>query len=548
MSKYRKTRNAKAAIFHIRLSAFIVLSFFAMATYSLPQPVITEEKLEETLKRLDEAIDQKAHYSEVLQMRCDSMKLAALHSKGKEKTEIYWQLYDIYRRVQTDSALYYLNELSEFPDIQGKTTGESRIKMCRAEVYGVMGMYSISINMLNDIDATQLPPDLRLKYFHILRTIYGWFASYVRGTTEEQAYSLQTDAYRDSIIANESDSVSRHIVMADKLLVEGKASSALELLDADLADTSEEYKRYIYINKSEAHRQLGDDRSYTYYLALAAIGDIQNGVREYMALPALARELYEEGDVSRAYRYLFCSLEDATSCKARLRAIETGSILPIIDKAYKDQESAQHRTERIMMLVLILFSLVLASVLLLLHHQNGKLNSARSHLLEANDHLQQSNEELAKADKVKEEYIAIYLDKCRGYLEALQKYRRDLLKLAKSKQNEALLKRLDSSDLMDAEQQRFYKDFDEAFLNIHPHFVERFNALLEEGHELVPKRGELLTTELRIFALIRLGVSDTGSIAQFLNYSPSTVYNYRSRVKSHARGGKESFESAVMTI
>ena len=245
MSKYRKTRNAKALIFHIRLSAFIVLSFFAMATYSLPQPVITEEKLEETLKRLDEAIDQKAHYSEVLQMHCDSMKLAALHSKGQEKTDIYWQLYDIYRRVQTDSALYYLNELSEFPDIQGNTTGESRIKMCRAEVYGVMGMYSISINMLNDIDSTQLPPDLRLKYFHILRTIYGWFASYVRGTTEEKAYSLQTDAYRDSIIANERDSVSLHIVMADKLLVEGKASSALELLDADLADTSEEYKRYI---------------------------------------------------------------------------------------------------------------------------------------------------------------------------------------------------------------------------------------------------------------------------------------------------------------
>ena len=259
MSKYRKTRNAKAVIFHIRLSAFIVLSFFAMATYSLPQPVITEEKLEETLKRLDEAIDQKAHYSEVLQMHCDSMKLAALHSKGQEKTDIYWQLYDIYRRVQTDSALYYLNELSESPDIQGNTTGESRIKMCRAEVYGVMGMYSISINMLNDIDSTQLPPDLRLKYFHILRTIYGWFASYVRGTTEEKAYSLQTDAYRDSIIANERDSVSLHIVMADKLLVEGKASSALELLDADLADTSEEYKRYIYINKSEAHRQLGDE-------------------------------------------------------------------------------------------------------------------------------------------------------------------------------------------------------------------------------------------------------------------------------------------------
>ena len=201
--------------------------------------------------------------------------------------------------------------------------------------------------------------------------------------------------------------------------------------------------------------------------------------------------------------------------------------------------------ERILTYAMVLFALLLIGLLILLRKQNHKLVATRQSLLEANEHLTESNSALEKTDKVKEDYIAFYLDKCRGYLEALQKYRRDLLKLAKSRQHEELLKRLNSSEVMDEEQQRFYKDFDEAFLNIHPNFVERFNALLEEDKQIKVKRGELMTTELRIFALIRLGVTDTGAIAHFLNYSTATVYNYRSRIRNNSKYEKEEFEKKV---
>ena len=120
--------------------------------------------------------------------------------------------------------------------------------------------------------------------------------------------------------------------------------------------------------------------------------------------------------------------------------------------------------------------------------------------------------------------------------------------MAKSKNHDELLKRLNSSELMDEEQQRFYKDFDESFLNIHPQFVERFNALLADDKQIKVKRNELLTTELRIFALIRLGVTDTAAIAHFLNYSTATVYNYRSRIRNNSKYDKSAFEEMVMGL
>ena len=46
-------------------------------------------------------------------------------------------------------------------------------------------------------------------------------------------------------------------------------------------------------------------------------------------------------------------------------------------------------------------------------------------------------------------------------------------------------------------------------------FVEDFNALLTNDEQISLKTGERMNTELRIFALIRLGISDSVKIAQF---------------------------------
>lgn len=509
---------------------------------------IEKKSLQESLDSLDEVIEHKEEYARAWTSATDSMKISALHQSGMNRLKAYWNVMDRYRRVQTDSAQYYLNTLSQLPEVQNDKELASLIQISQADIYGVSGLYMSSIEILKSIDTKGLGDEMLTRYYHAFRTIYGWLSDYISSNVLKKKYEALTSQYRDSILLYDHDSISRHIVLADKQLKSGNPERALQYCKEVLPSATSANKRYIYTNMAEAYRQKGDEYQYGYYLALTSIDDIRSGVREYMALPKLALYCYEHGDYERAYRYLTCTMEDASACKARLRALESSQFFPIIDKAYKNQEQSQRRMERILTYAMVLFALLLIGLLILLRKQNHKLVATRQSLLEANEHLTESNSALEKTDKVKEDYIAFYLDKCRGYLEALQKYRRDLLKLAKSRQHEELLKRLNSSEVMDEEQQRFYKDFDEAFLNIHPNFVERFNALLEEDKQIKVKRGELMTTELRIFALIRLGVTDTGAIAHFLNYSTATVYNYRSRIRNNSKYEKEEFEKKVASL
>ena len=163
-----------------------------------------------------------------------------------------------------------------------------------------------------------------------------------------------------------------------------------------------------------------------------------------------------------------------------------------------------------------------------------------------NNELQNANTHLMKADRVKEEYIALFLERCRSYLDALENYRHSLLKLAKNNQHDAMMRQLKDHTQIGEEQQRFYRDFDKAFLDIHPDFVTNFNNLLKEEERVVPKSENSLTTEMRIFALIRLGINDSNNIAHFLNYSLATIYNYRSRITNKSTFSKEEFNERLM--
>lgn len=102
--------------------------------------------------------------------------------------------------------------------------------------------------------------------------------------------------------------------------------------------------------------------------------------------------------------------------------------------------------------------------------------------------------------------------------------------------------------ILDEELEELYANFDTAFLHLFPDFVKKFNALLQDNEQIILKKDELLNTELRIFALIRLGIEDSSQIAEFLRYSVNTIYNYRAKVKNKARGSREDFEDLVRKI
>lgn len=524
---------------------------------------IQAQELRTLLLELDKCVEKKETYRAERHERIDSLRQQVETVQGAQLLEVYEAMYQTYSHFQTDSALFYLDKMNQLTELQEDPQKRTWVALNMAEQLAIMGAYSDAEDKVKKLNTTDMNQEERTRYYHVCRTIYGWMADYLSSTPSlSKELRHKTDLYRDSIISTDTDPLSRDIVRADHLLANGKRDEAKQLIENYLPHAEKEQKSYVHYILSEIYRQQNNSTEQMRHLALVAIEDLKRGVTEYAALPLLATKLKEQGEVERAYNYLFCSMEDANFCNAKLRTMEISEVFPIIEKSYKQKERLARQTERGLLLGVSVMTIMLVLVVLYLRSQMHKLSQTRQQLSVANDQLEQanrllgqrndtlqeSNAMLQQMDRVKEEYIALFLDRCRTYLSALEKYRKSLLKLAKSNQSAELMKKLKDDTLIEEEQQKLYNEFDEAFLDLHPHFVEGFNALLRPEERLTPKRHERLNTELRIFALIRLGVTDTAQIAQFLDYSMPTIYNYRSRIRSKSIYPKEEFEEKLMEL
>lgn len=333
------------------------------------------------------------------------------------------------------------------------------------------------------------------------------------------------------------------------MILSGQADQAIPILNKVLTSPLDmQEKAYAYYTLSLAYEAKKDTDMEIYYLAQTALIDLNASVREYAALQKLARLVYQQGDPERAYNYVSCSMQDAVACNARLRFLEVTEFYPIIDKAYSDKKAQEKRLGRILTLSITGLAVCLILLAFYLYHGLRKLSLMRKNLSKSNKELVALNQQLQQTGKIKEVYIARYLDRCVSYLDKLEQYRRSLEKLAMASRIEDLFKAIRSADFLREERKNFYNEFDKSFLELFPNFIHDFNNLLNEDGKIEPKSGEILNTELRIFALIRLGVTDANRIAHFLGYSLATVYNYRSKIRNRAKGDKDNFEQEVMRL
>lgn len=502
------------------------------------------------LRKLDDIINKKEIFQIQKEKKIDDLKMQLAHAADPAgKYRLYGSLFDAYLHYQADSALYYINKRMEILPLLNRPELEDEIIIDRATVMGVMGMYIEAMQHLRRIDPHQLDAATLLSYYQTYRACYGWLADYTTNEEEKKKYLQKTDLYRDSIISVMPPETNRTIVAAEKCIVGGKADTALTMLNDALKEAVDERQKvYIYYTLSEVYGMKKDTEKEVYYLILTAIADLESSVREYASLQKLAHLMYEMGDIDRAYKYLSRSMEDAVACNARLRFIEVTEFFPIIDKAYKLKEEKERAVSRAMLISVSLLSLFLIIAIFFLYRWMKKLSVMRHDLSLANKQMSAVNKELEQTGKIKEVYIARYLDRCVNYLDKLETYRRSLAKLAMSSRIDELFKAIKSEQFIRDERNEFYNEFDKSFLKLFPHFITSFNNLLVEEARVYPKSDELLTTELRIFALIRLGVVDSNKIAHFLGYSLATIYNYRSRMRNKAAGDKDRFEQDVMNL
>lgn len=506
--------------------------------------------VDDVLDELDQIISEKAIYGVQREERIAGYKERLKHAGSiEEEYALCDSLFNIYLHYQVDSSLCYVARKKELLPELDKPELESEVIINKAEALGVMSMYDEAFNLLGSIDPQVLDRKTLIYYYRTMRACNGWHADFAPSGELKEHYLKQTHLYRDSIIQVMEPGIHRDIVLAEKYMVEGDPEKTLEIL-SPLINEYPDLQQQAYLNytMSEAYGMKGDRENQILCLALTAIVDFKAGTKEYAPLQKLASLMYERGDVERAYNYLNCAMEDAVYCNARLRFLEVAQIFPIIDKAYKMKVERSRTAHWIMFAFVSLFSVFLIVAVVWLYYWNKKLSTMRQNLSKANEQLRLVNAELAQTGKIKEAYIVHYLDRCVNYLDKLESYRRSLAKLAMASKIDELFKSIKSEQFIRDERKEFYTNFDKSFLELFPNFIDSFNDLLVEDGRLQPKSNELLTTELRIFALIRLGVTDSNSIAHFLGYSLATIYNYRSKMRNRAKGDKDTFEQEVMNL
>jgi len=532
---------------------------FLMVIFSQTLTVFaTHKRSDSLLLILDKTIQEKSLYAEKREHEIDSLQnLLNTTANLEQRYHIYQALYWKYRHYDMNSALSFAEKQAMIAtELQSQHLLHSA-EMNTAEILGIMGMYKESMDIIDKINRNELDRQQWSFYYHIHHSLYLLMSENTLSQREKTQYGQFISHYKDSILqVLEVNTLGFRLVKTGKLNEQGRYDEALYLMNRcfnEYGNDEAQLGTLAYI-LSEIYANKNNLEMAKQYLAISATADLKLGVKEYISLRKLAILLFQEGDISRAYNYIKCAMEDAVSCGARFRVMEISETLPIITAAY-DQKMKQDKEKLLKYLILIsVLSIVLVISVLFILLQMKKIASAKKSIQDMyeemklmNENLDELNKKLSESNHVKEEYIGMIFNLCSTYIDKMESYRLNIHKKLKTNKIEDV-RMITSSPLVAEEIKEFFGNFDAIFLNIYPNFIDEFNTLLLEGEQITPKAGDILTPELRVYALIRLGITDSSKIASFLHYSPQTVYNYKLKIKNKLAISKEEFSVAIRQI
>lgn len=527
------------------------------------------ESLDSLLNVLDKTIKEADTYVQIKENKLHELKKEARKTPpvSVERYHLNNDIYLEYKAYSSDSALHYLNENMLLARQLNDKERELKIQLELSYLLSSIGMYMEAADILNSIDRQTLPSSLLGYYYTCYEHVYFEAgAAQPRYKMFASRYAKLSHAYRDSMQVTLDPSSATYLWLRETQLREaGKYDEALEFSDRRLAEASFGTPQYALVayQRFRLFESMGKKDEHLYYLVLSAISDVRSAIKEQSSLMVLAQELNRKGDLKRAYDYINFSWEISQFYKTRLRSWMNITPLSMINGNYQDIIKQQNRELLIYITCVALLALLLVIALIYIYRQmkalsiakkglqevNERLFSLNEELEEVNRHLRSTNLELSESNLIKEAYIARFFKLCSVYVDRLQAYRKLVNKKLQRGQVAELLKMTHlSNDIVTVEVQELYANFDSAFLHLFPNFVESLNALLLPDEQIVLKPDELLNTELRIFALIRLGIKDSSQIAELLHYSVNTIYNYRTRVKTKARVSRDDFEDLVAKI
>lgn len=514
---------------------------------------------------VDKEIEKVEEYDERKENRIKTLRSKLdLSTDLKERKVIVDELISEYESYKSDSALHYINLNLSNPLVKLDTRMATELTIRKADVAAHAGLFGEANQLLSSINRSLVDSTLLENYYSAYCDLYQYQSEYATNSEYSQQHEKLRELYIDSVsMVAPVSSVNYIVYHAAQEARQGNFELAETLLTQNLNKFHSGERTYSILASILAYlyRQKGDDINYNKYISLSVISDLQGAVKENMAIRALATECFKEGDLERADKYLRQSFEDANFYSARMRNAQSSRMLPIIGEAYNNQQKKLNHELRlfvvfisILALGFILISIFAFTQVRKIRSINRKTNSMldevsklSEELKKVNEELKGANEELQGSNAIKGEYGALFMEYSSLAISALQQYQQTLKVTAAQGNMQSLVKKIESATVENKTLAEFYSKFDEAILNIYPHFVEKFNRLLKEEDQITLKPKEGLNTELRVFALIRIGINDSEKIAKFLRCSLSTVYTYRSKMKRKALD-PENFEENLMKI
>lgn len=529
--------------------------------------------IDSLLSVLDKTIVMRRQYEEekerYISLIKDELKQGRL--TDMERYLIQNRLFAEYNSYISDSALHYINENILIATRLNNRQWINSSILNKVHILNTSGLFVEAMELLKSLPRNTLEGENIVDYYVCFENLYLYQAEYATDRNYVNNYLRIANLYRDSIISLVPEDTYRYVVVhAPQLIDQGKSQEAICLLKNFLPRLKSNTREYAVATSilAFAYHVVGNKQKEMEARISSAIADIRAVVKENYSLCALAELLYGMGDLERANHYIKISMEDANYYTTRLRSSQNSKMLPLIDRAYQQEKEIQQQRQRMFITGICILSVFLLLTVLCVLWQMKKLSYARKKVVaansqlsilnselkklnksqnEANERLLHTNQTLTEANHIKEEYLGRFLSLSSSYISKMEEYRRILNKQAAAGKLEELYRTLKSDRFINQELKEFYHNFDVSFLKIFPNFVEEFNRLLPVEEQLHPKNEELLVTELRIFALIRLGITDSARIAEFLRYSITTIYTYRSKLKNKSLC-KEDFEERVMKI
>lgn len=503
--------------------------------------------------QLEECLAKRLEYAQNKEARIDSIeKQWKRQMPLEQKYQLCFKIFQEYYTYRSDSAFYYIDMAYQLAQQLNRPVYKDRCIIHKSLLLSTTGYFSQAKEMLDDIDRAKIDPSLLAEYYEAYEWVYSVWSEYLNDDLYSPTYRNLEIQYTDSLLSVLPPKSAQYYYWQGEYFARtGKQDEAEKAYQQALKGLPQDTRLYACVTCGIAftYMRRGEMKEYERYLIMAAISDMICPLKENLAMQELAMYIFKnkDGDLERANRYLNVSMEDAMFYNNRLRMLEIARKFPSIVSSYQEQSNIKNRRMTWAFAFICILSAGLVVSLIFIRQQVKQIRLRRRAIAEMNQELRKLNQELLHTNRSREEYISLFLDLCAAYIDKLSKYQELVRRKVKAKQIDDLLKIANSTKMPESDAKHFFVNFDTAFLTLYPNFIKEFNELLREGEEIEVKRGELLNTELRIFALIRMGVKDSSRIATLLFYSPQTIYNYRTAVRNRARD-RENFEEQVKQL